>query len=305
MTIAQPPAPSGAAGAEQAGKDPLRRGLTAGEKKLLEKIFADGIDYSRVTLHHHKWLPFQSDKVAMSPNGSIYLPGELYFEDFSVLAATDPHFILFLHEMGHVYQYKQGVAVTARRFFEGGRYRYTITPDKDLNDYTLEAQAEIIGDYAFCIFIGRAWGFSEEFNALLKVKCVKRFSPALDNFLKDPKYLRADEERRAAIQHERAAQRLRHKGNPGVECLNRKIGWGAGDALDTLDHTLSVTAEPPPASFDFLSIDVDGCDWYCWDAVRHYRPRVVMVELPPVREGGRWTWVLLDACKVSREDADQ
>ncbi|MEI7529766.1 MAG: hypothetical protein WCK76_12585 [Elusimicrobiota bacterium] len=214
--VALPAAPSGAAAerAEQGEKDPLRRGLTAGEKKLLEKIFADGIDYSKVTLHHHKWLPFQSDKVAMSPNGSIYLPEKLYLEDFSVLAATDTRFSLFVHEMGHVYQDHQGVAVAARRLFEGGRYRYTIAPDKDLNDYTLEAQADIIGDYAFCIFMGQ--GFSEDFNALLKVNCVKAYSPALDNFLKDPKYLRADEEHRAAIQHERAAQRLRHKGNPGA-----------------------------------------------------------------------------------------
>ncbi|MGD1067429.1 MAG: hypothetical protein ABR975_11485, partial [Vulcanimicrobiaceae bacterium] len=43
-----------------------------------------------------------------------------------------------------------------------------------------------------------------------------------------------------------------------------------------------------PTTFDLLSIDVDGNDWWLWRALRAYRPRVVVVEynaayVPPVR----------------------
>jgi hypothetical protein len=33
-----------------------------------------------------------------------------------------------------------------------------------------------------------------------------------------------------------------------------------------------------PAEFDFLSIDVDGNDYWIWKAITHYRPRVISIE---------------------------
>ncbi len=36
-----------------------------------------------------------------------------------------------------------------------------------------------------------------------------------------------------------------------------------------------------PLDFDFLCIDVDGCDLHIWDAVKKYRPRLVQIEFNP------------------------
>jgi hypothetical protein len=48
---------------------------------------------------------------------------------------------------------------------------------------------------------------------------------------------------------------------------------------DRLDGLLSRT--PIPVDFDFLSVDIDGNDYHVWDAVKQYRPKLVMVEFNP------------------------
>lgn len=48
------------------------------------------------------------------------------------------------------------------------------------------------------------------------------------------------------------------------------------DAHDNLDSILGET--PIPEDFDFLSIDIDGCDWHVWDSLKRYRPKVVCIE---------------------------
>lgn len=46
-----------------------------------------------------------------------------------------------------------------------------------------------------------------------------------------------------------------------------------------LDALLSDTAIPE--NFDFLSLDIDGCEWHLWKAMQRYRPRVLSVEFNP------------------------
>lgn len=46
-----------------------------------------------------------------------------------------------------------------------------------------------------------------------------------------------------------------------------------------LDALLAPT--PVPRDFDVLSVDIDGCDYHVWEAVRDYRPKVVVIEFNP------------------------
>jgi len=67
-----------------------------------------------------------------------------------------------------------------------------------------------------------------------------------------------------------------YKNRPGAICINRFVGF---DPSNTLDDILSQT--DIPRDFDLLSIDIDGNDYHVWQAITHYRPRVVIIEFNP------------------------
>ena len=73
----------------------------------------------------------------------------------------------------------------------------------------------------------------------------------------------------------------RSAANPRVTVLNAMVGWGAEDSLDTLLDSTDV-----PLGFDLLSIDIDGTDYHVWEAVRTYRPKVVVIEFNPTIPNG-------------------
>jgi len=50
---------------------------------------------------------------------------------------------------------------------------------------------------------------------------------------------------------------------------------------NSLDALLSALPNPPPADFDFLSIDIDSSDLAIWRSVVAHRPKVVMIEFNP------------------------
>jgi hypothetical protein len=56
------------------------------------------------------------------------------------------------------------------------------------------------------------------------------------------------------------------------------VGFEPENCLDVL---LRRHAPGVPVDFDVLSIDIDGADYYVWEAVRHYRPKVVVIEYNP------------------------
>lgn len=65
----------------------------------------------------------------------------------------------------------------------------------------------------------------------------------------------------------------KYVGNSHVICLDDFVHWKDENTLDAI-----LAKTPVPRDFDFLVIDIDGHDYQVWDAVREYRPRVVMVE---------------------------
>lgn len=61
-----------------------------------------------------------------------------------------------------------------------------------------------------------------------------------------------------------------------VVCLNETV---SDIGQHSLDNILKQT--PIPVEFDFMSVDIDGYDYYVWESVVVYRPRVVMIEINP------------------------
>lgn len=65
--------------------------------------------------------------------------------------------------------------------------------------------------------------------------------------------------------------------NPNVIAFNRLVDMAAGE--NSLDSILGQT--PIPKDFDFLCIDIDGCDWQIWKSLAEYTPRLVSIEFNP------------------------
>lgn len=64
--------------------------------------------------------------------------------------------------------------------------------------------------------------------------------------------------------------------HPGVHTINTFV---TTSGAATLDKVLART--PIPAEFDYLSIDIDGNDYYVFRSLEHYRPKVVCIEFNP------------------------
>ncbi len=129
------------------------RSLTSGEITLAKKVFVNSIDYSKVKIHHEKAVFFQPSRSGMTPNGEIYIDGTAV-RDYSV--ATIDHKSFFIHEMTHVWQKQNGVlnpilsalGNSIRHFFNyNSAYFYMLDSTRDLLDYRMEQQAQIIEDY--------------------------------------------------------------------------------------------------------------------------------------------------------------
>ncbi len=63
--------------------------------------------------------------------------------------------------------------------------------------------------------------------------------------------------------------------NHQVQTLNRYVGSGN----NSLDNILSEAGALQ--DFDLLSVDIDGNDWYIWESLKDFRPRLVIIEFNP------------------------
>ncbi len=163
------------------------RSMTEGEIEMAKRVFGDSIDYTKVKVHNGEyWMFFglQGNNIA-APNGEIYFPGNYFLEDFS--KADGAYQRLFVHEMGHVWQYQEGYPVRLTKIFNPFMpYEYTLSPGLKLSDFNMEQQADILADY----YASRSLGIP----ALISVEQYRNnpeypglLDSTLSDFFKDPK----------------------------------------------------------------------------------------------------------------------
>lgn len=61
-----------------------------------------------------------------------------------------------------------------------------------------------------------------------------------------------------------------------VSCLNKWIGFEENNSLETI-----LKQQKVPPDFDVLSIDIDGVDFYVFESLSVYKPKVVIIEYNP------------------------
>ena len=135
------------------------RSLTDGEVSLARCVFGDLIDYQAVKIINYPYVPWQSDKVFIAPNGCIFAFGQSYRDDYAVAPAYLQQ--TFIHEMTHVLQYQQGINVLLigawlqscyyLSCFRYNPYRYQVDNNKSFWHYNIEQQGSICED----IWLGR------------------------------------------------------------------------------------------------------------------------------------------------------
>ncbi|MDK4679996.1 hypothetical protein [Kingella negevensis] len=157
-----------------------RRYLTANECNLLRPIFKQSLDYAAMRVAAKCFMPFQAAQTAITPNGIIYLPQNLYAPDFAQSSWTLRQ--LFIHECAHVWQHRLGYPVLRCGIclaLQGGyyknrayRYRHLLRDRQDIAQFNMEQQAEIIAEY-----------FTVKFQHGIEDPALK---PVLQRFLHNP-----------------------------------------------------------------------------------------------------------------------
>ena len=135
------------------------RGLTSGEIELCRSVYADLIDYDRVKVMNHPFLPWQPQHIFMAPQGYIHIRNAHFSVDFSQENLS--YQSIFIHEMAHVYQHQQGIPVLFKGailqtafYLSMGKYNpyhYQLKAHKAFHEYNIEQQGDIAKD----IFLGK------------------------------------------------------------------------------------------------------------------------------------------------------
>jgi hypothetical protein len=63
--------------------------------------------------------------------------------------------------------------------------------------------------------------------------------------------------------------------NNNITCINKFVGYTNDDSLDTIIEDSSFKNKV----FDFISIDVDGLDYFIFEKINKYLPKVVCIEV--------------------------
>lgn len=170
------------------------RNLTPAEIALATKIYKTSIDYAKVKVHDAKYSAIQPSNSGMTPKGEIYING-VYRADYGTASANLKAF--FIHEMAHVYQYQLNILdpITAaigasikNAFNYDKAYFYTLDAKKDLLDYGIEQQAQMIEDYCRINILYSLPKRQYLENKLVDVKKDGLYAKVLKKFISDPSY---------------------------------------------------------------------------------------------------------------------
>lgn len=173
------------------------RMLTENEKNLADKIFGNSVKYNEVLIFNEKYAFFQPSNSGMTPNGNIYIDGKTEVLDYGSATLDRESKAFFIHEMTHVWQKQNNVLnpiVSAiansfrHAFFYGESYKYTLESDKDLLEYRMEQQAQIIEDYARVTLLHLSPKFGLMQNKVTYSKAIVLFNFVLSKFIENPSY---------------------------------------------------------------------------------------------------------------------
>jgi len=118
-----------------------QRGLTPAEMVLARSVFGTQLQTDTVCLVACRWV---LRGYAISPNGHVYFHPDDWREDFAQADLNTQSWLI--HELVHVWQVQQGMAVLRRALFDR-RYRYQLVQGKSFLSYGIEQQAQIVQDY--------------------------------------------------------------------------------------------------------------------------------------------------------------
>ncbi len=67
-----------------------------------------------------------------------------------------------------------------------------------------------------------------------------------------------------------------HGENERVSCVNKFVDFSGENSLDSILSSVGA-----PENLDFISIDVDGTDYFVWESLEDHRPKLVVIEFNP------------------------
>lgn len=145
--------------------------LTSGEVELLHSIFGDDIDTDVMRKHMEPDHPSMAGSVTGGSRRHMEFWGWLYHSnDYSQNRGRKLD--VFVHEATHIWQHQNRLTIPNILMNGCDVYDYELTENSDFDDFCVEQQASIIGDYATKIlypYWGRPGVSSEKQQELARV----------------------------------------------------------------------------------------------------------------------------------------
>ncbi len=186
------------------------RPLHDNEIRVLQKMgYDDSIDYSKVKIHSSAFADrymnlFQMHKAAKG--NVVMVRSKNHVDDFTKADEIEKFF--FLHEMGHVWQHQNRVMLMQGHALKDAfshlvlrrdvddHYEYRLKDGKDLMNYGLEQQPNIIADFYRLSQKGsyplmmREGAKADTYTPEGREELAERYRNVLGDFLEDPHYAR-------------------------------------------------------------------------------------------------------------------